>query len=285
MAYSFFPNDFQNLPNLQDQLFLIKQKQAAELNEVFLGSERARAAYDARPMPKLDLSAEFIARIPQSTPPSTPAPTSDSKINIPPTKDKYYYPGKKETKPRDIAAEQEAIKKFMPSRPTGEESKPQPSLTSVRTAPSSPFKQPRPEGGFPKQEVIDQSKPSGSIAGGLGISPEAPTKPRRGVTKSGKMITITSDKRPESRYIDGSGMSNEYRDKDGNVHIAYGVRSGPPEGMSRDGEDYVDVGDDFDDKTSNPTEYYTTKSKQREANMASFKQSLSRGNREKPYIQ
>ena len=101
MAYSFFPNDFQNLPNLQDQLFLIKQKQAAELNEYY-------------------------------------APSRD-----------------KETKPRDIAAEQEAIKKFMPSRPTGEESKPQPSLTSVRPAPSSPFKQPRPEGGFPKKEVID----------------------------------------------------------------------------------------------------------------------------------
>jgi hypothetical protein len=33
MAYSFFPNDFQNIPNLQDQLFLMKQKQAAELNE------------------------------------------------------------------------------------------------------------------------------------------------------------------------------------------------------------------------------------------------------------
>jgi hypothetical protein len=55
--------------------------------------------------------------------------------------------------------------------------------------------------------------------------------------------------------------------------------------MSSGGEDYVHVGDDFDDKTSNPTEYYNTKSKQREADMASFKQSLSRGNREKPYIQ
>ena len=30
MAYSFFPNDFHNLPNLQDQLFLMKQKQAAQ---------------------------------------------------------------------------------------------------------------------------------------------------------------------------------------------------------------------------------------------------------------
>lgn len=285
MAYSFFPNDFQNLPNLQDQLFLIKQKQAAELNEAYLGSERSRAAYDARPTPKLDLSAEFIARIPQSTPPSTPAPTSDSKINIPPTKDKYYYPGKKETKPRDIAAEQEAIKKFMPSRPTGEESKPQPSLTSVRTAPSSPFKQPRPEGGFPKQEVIDQSKPSGSIAGGLGVPPETPRKPGRGVTKSGKMITITDPGFTNtSGMIDGSGRRNVNRDKDGNVQITYGI-SGPPEGMSSGGEDYVSVGDDFDDKTSNPTEYYNTKAKQREADMASFKQSLSRGNREKPYIQ
>lgn len=30
MAYSFFPNDFNKTPNLQDQLFLMKQKQAAE---------------------------------------------------------------------------------------------------------------------------------------------------------------------------------------------------------------------------------------------------------------
>jgi hypothetical protein len=37
MSYSFFPNDFQNLPNLQDQLFLMKQKQAAQrLQEVFV---------------------------------------------------------------------------------------------------------------------------------------------------------------------------------------------------------------------------------------------------------
>jgi hypothetical protein len=232
MAYSFFPNDFNKTPNLQDQLFLMKQKQAAELNE-------------------------------------------------------YYAPSReKDAKPRDFDADQKRINQFLPSRRTGEEYKPQPSLIPpAGTVLPSSFKKPRPEGGFPKKEVIDQSKPSGSIAGGLGISPEAPTKPRRGVTKSGKMITITSDKRPESRYIDGSGMSNEYRDKDGNVHIAYGVRSGPPEGMSRHGEDYVDVGDDFDDKTSNPTEYYTTKSKKRDAAMASFKQSLSRGNREKPYIQ
>ena len=232
MAYSFFPNDFQNLPNLQDQLFLIKQKQAAELNEYY-------------------------------------APSRD-----------------KETKPRDIAAEQEAIKKFMPSRPTGEESKPQPSLTSVRPAPSSPFKQPRPEGGFPKKEVIGQSKPSGSIAGGLGIPQEAPTKPRRGVTKSGKMITITDPGYTNtSGMIDGSGRRNVNRDKDGNVKITYGVNNGPGEGFTTGGEDYVDVGDDFDDKTSNPTEYYNTKAKQREADRASFNQSLSRGNKSKPYIQ
>lgn len=30
MAYSFFPNDFNKTPNLQDQLFLLKQKQAEE---------------------------------------------------------------------------------------------------------------------------------------------------------------------------------------------------------------------------------------------------------------
>ena len=30
MAYSFFPSDFNNVPNIQDQLFLMKQKQAAE---------------------------------------------------------------------------------------------------------------------------------------------------------------------------------------------------------------------------------------------------------------
>ena len=30
MAYSFFPNDFNNVPNLQDQVFLMKQKQAAQ---------------------------------------------------------------------------------------------------------------------------------------------------------------------------------------------------------------------------------------------------------------
>lgn len=30
MAYSFFPNDFNNVPNLQDQLFLMKQKQDAQ---------------------------------------------------------------------------------------------------------------------------------------------------------------------------------------------------------------------------------------------------------------
>ena len=33
MSYSFFPNDFTSLPNLQDQAFLMKQKQAAALNE------------------------------------------------------------------------------------------------------------------------------------------------------------------------------------------------------------------------------------------------------------
>tara|TARA_R110000868_G_scaffold403384_1_gene680566 strand:- start:117 stop:791 length:675 start_codon:yes stop_codon:yes gene_type:complete len=224
MAYSFFPNDFNKTPNLQDQLFLMKQKQAAALNEAYLGSERARAAYDARPMPKLIPPAGTVL--------------------------------------------------------------PQPSLTSVRPAPSSPFKQPRPDGGFPKKEVIDQSKLSGSIAGGLGIPKEAPPKPRRGVTKSGKMITITDPGYTNtSGKLDGSGRRNVNRDKDGNVHITYGVSSGSPEGMSNHGEDYVDVGDDFDDKTSNPTEYYNTKSKQREADMASFKQSLSRGNREKPYIQ
>jgi len=30
MSYSFFPNDFNNVPNLQDQVFLMKQKQAAQ---------------------------------------------------------------------------------------------------------------------------------------------------------------------------------------------------------------------------------------------------------------
>lgn len=30
MAYSFFPNDFNNVPNIQDQLFLMKQKQDAQ---------------------------------------------------------------------------------------------------------------------------------------------------------------------------------------------------------------------------------------------------------------
>ena len=30
MSYSFFPNDFNNVPNLQDQLFLMKQKQDAQ---------------------------------------------------------------------------------------------------------------------------------------------------------------------------------------------------------------------------------------------------------------
>lgn len=97
MAYSFFPNDFNKTPNLQDQLFLMKQKQAAALNEANLGSERQREAYDARPTPKLDLSAEFIARIPPSrTPPSTPAPTSDSKLNVPPTKYDHFTPSSKQ---------------------------------------------------------------------------------------------------------------------------------------------------------------------------------------------
>jgi len=231
MAYSFFPNDFNKTPNLQDQLFLMKQKQAAALNE-------------------------------------------------------YYAPSReKNAKPRDYDAEQKAINQFMPSRRTGEEYKPQRSLVPpAGTVLPSPTKKLKPtdQGYVPGPDHV---KDEGGLAGGLGTTPETPTKPRRGVTKSGKIITITSDKRPESRYIDGSGMSNKYRDKDGNVHIKYGVRSGPPEGMLRDGEDYVDVGDDFDEKTSNPTEYYNTKSKQREADMASFKQSLSRGNREKPYIQ
>lgn len=129
---------------------------------------------------------------------------------------------------------------------------------------------PRPEGSFPKKEVIGQSKPSGSIAGGLGIPQEDPTKPKRGVTKSGKMITITDPGYINtSGMIDGSGRSNVNRDKDGNVKITYGVNNRPGEGFTTDGEDYVDVDDDFDDKTSNPTEYYTTKSKQREANRAS----------------
>ena len=30
MAYSFFPNDFNNVPNLQDQVFLMRQKQVAQ---------------------------------------------------------------------------------------------------------------------------------------------------------------------------------------------------------------------------------------------------------------
>jgi hypothetical protein len=30
MAYSFFPNDFNKTPNLQDQVFLMRQKQAEE---------------------------------------------------------------------------------------------------------------------------------------------------------------------------------------------------------------------------------------------------------------
>lgn len=233
MAYSFFPNDFNKTPNLQDQLFLMKQKQAAALNE-------------------------------------------------------YYAPSReKDAKPRDFDAEQKTINSFLPPRRTGEEYRPAPRLIppagTVLPPPSGKFK-PRkgdikePEGvNTPTKEVLDQfrkkretDKASGGIAGGLGIPQEAPTKPRRGVTKSGKIITITSDKRPESRYIDGSGRSNVNRDKDGNVHITYGVNNHSPEGMSRNGEDYVEVDDDFDDKTSNPTEYYTTKSKQREADRASM---------------
>ena len=255
MSYSFFPNDFQNLPNLQDQLFLMKQKQAAALNEYY-------------------------------------APSRD-----------------KEAKPFVFDAKQKTINQFMPSRPTGEESKPQPSLIppagTVLPPPSGKFK-PRkgdikePEGGsMPSKEEIDKfasrlkadkakkeaDKASGGIAGGLGVPPETPRKPGRGVTKSGKMITITDPGFTNtSGMIDGSGRRNVNRDKDGNVQITYGI-SGPPEGMSSGGEDYVSVGDDFDDKTSNPTEYYNTKAKQREADMASFKQSLSRGNREKSYIQ
>jgi hypothetical protein len=228
MAYSFFPNDFQNLPNLQDQLFLMKQKQAATLNE-------------------------------------------------------YYYPGKKETQPRDIARENEAIRKFM--KP-GLDYTPQPKLLStagtVLPSPTKKLKPPADQGFVPRPDHV---KYEGGLAGGLGIPQEAPRKPGRGVTKSGKMITITDPGYTNtSGMIDGSGRRNVNRDKDGNVQITYGI-SGPPEGMSSSGEDYVSVGDDFDDKTSNPTEYYNTKSKQREADRASFNQSLSRSNKSKPYIQ
>ena len=223
MAYSFFPNDFQNLPNLQDQLFLMKQKQAASLNE-------------------------------------------------------YYYPGKKETQPRDPAKEMEAIRKFMPSRLTGEEYKPQRSLIppagTVLPSPTKKLKPPADQGFVPRPDHV---KYEGGLAGGLGIPQEAPRKPGRGVTKSGKIITITDPGfRSTSGMIDGSGRRNVHRDKDGNVQISYGVSNRTPEGMTNDGEDYVEVGDDFDDKTSNPTEYYNTKSNQRNDNNISLELSPKR---------
>jgi hypothetical protein len=80
MAYSFFPNDFQNLPNLQDQLFLMKQKQATALNEYFAGTEKAREAHDAIPRPKLNLSSEFIASIPPAKQPV--GKEADSKTDV-----------------------------------------------------------------------------------------------------------------------------------------------------------------------------------------------------------
>ena len=231
MAYSFFPNDFQNLPNLQDQLFLMKQKQAAALNEANLGSEKQREAYNARPMPTLIPPAGTLL--------PSPMPKPESKVGPKPKP-------KPEPKPTLIPPAGTLLPSPMP--------KPESKVG------------PKPE---PKPRKGDIKEPGG-IAGGLGIPPETPRKPGRGVTKSGKIITITDPGFTNtSGKIDGSGRRNVNRDKDGNVHITYGI-SGPPEGMSSGGEDYVHVGDDFDDKTSNPTEYYNTKSKQREADRATM---------------
>jgi len=99
---------------------------------------------------------------------------------------------------------------------------------------------------------------------------EEPRKPRRGVTKSGKIITINDPGyTSRSGRFDGSGRRNTFRDKDGNVHVTYGITNQPPEGMSYDGEDYVEAGNDFSDQT-NASDYYTKKAKERDANRIDY---------------
>lgn len=70
MAYSFFQNDFNNTPNLQDQLFLMKQKQAAALNE---------GAFDRLVSP------------PTSTPKAVPGPNGSKDQFTPSSKQKQEY--------------------------------------------------------------------------------------------------------------------------------------------------------------------------------------------------
>jgi len=70
MAYSFFPNDFNDVPNLQDQLFLMKQKQAAALNE---------GAFDR------------LVSAPTSTPKAVPGPNGSEDQFTPSSKQKQEY--------------------------------------------------------------------------------------------------------------------------------------------------------------------------------------------------
>lgn len=125
-------------------------------------------------------------------------------------------------------------------------------------------------GGLPPS-AVDEPMPSGvsksiipDIFKNFGNS-KPKSGPRRAVTQSGKVISINDpgyhpDPGNEG-MLDGSGRRNEWRDKDGNIHVSYGVRPVPRDESPR--EAYVEIGDDFDDKTTNPKDYFDNKKKNR----------------------
>jgi hypothetical protein len=103
--------------------------------------------------------------------------------------------------------------------------------------------------------------------------PKHTKPPKRGVTKSGKIINIYDPgytPRPGREHIlDGSGRRNVYHDAEGNVHVTYGIDNGPPPGMSHGRGDYVEIDDDYKEG-DNPTDYYNRKTKDRRQYMDSM---------------
>ena len=92
-------------------------------------------------------------------------------------------------------------------------------------------------------------------------------KPKRVVTKSGKVVNLFDDGGPGGHQINGvghdlsgAGMRTTIVDKKGDIHARYGVGAGRGENQA---EDYIEIGDDWNDDT-NPAEYYKIKAAERQ---------------------
>lgn len=113
--------------------------------------------------------------------------------------------------------------------------------------------------------------------------PRTKTFKKQGVTKSGKVITITGEEFPRGGSI-GGNPKNQYWDAHGNVHITWGSGREAPEGFHKRGEgdeDYLEINDaDFDPK-ENTVEYYKRKRKEEAEKSARYGKLMSDAMRKK----